>query len=267
MPDAGVLAREVAGVAWYHSIELPGGIVTPGVYDTRASLRHVPLPERLDGLRCLDIGTADGFWAFEMERRGAAEVVGIDVERAEDLDWPGVPDPVALAYQRGRDGHRRDGFDLARRALGARARRVERRVYDLDPERDGRFDFAFAGSILVHLRDPIGALMAVERVLDGRLLSADPVSVALTALHPRRPVARLQTPGWPAWWALNLRAYRRLFPAAGLRVEATGRPYALRAGASRPPAQQRGPRLSALVTRRLGVPHAWVLAVTLTRRS
>ncbi len=264
MPDSAALTREVRGVAWYHSIELPGGIVTPGIQDTRGTLRHVPLPERLDGLRCLDVGTADGFWAFEMERRGAAEVVGIDVERAEDLDWPGIPDPAALAYQRRRDGHRRDGFDVAGRALGSRARRVERRVYDLDPKRDGRFDFAFAGSILVHLRDPVGALMAIERVLDGRLLSADPVSVLLSALHPRRAVARLHTPGWPAWWALNLQAYRRLFPAAGLHVEAAGRLYALRAGAGRAPVEQRGPRISAYVSRRLGVPHAWVLAVRKT---
>src|SRR5438067_4479740 len=65
------LALEVADIAWYHTIELPGGVITPGEYDTRVAARKVGLPADLDGNRCLDVGTHDGFWAFEMERRGA----------------------------------------------------------------------------------------------------------------------------------------------------------------------------------------------------
>ena len=44
---------------------------------------RVPLPQRLDGLRCLDVSTSDGFWAAEMERRGAAETVAVDVRDPE----------------------------------------------------------------------------------------------------------------------------------------------------------------------------------------
>ena len=69
------LEREVREVAWYHTMRLPQGIVTPGNFNTLEELERVPLPSSLDGRRCLDVGTADGFWAFEMERRGAAEVV------------------------------------------------------------------------------------------------------------------------------------------------------------------------------------------------
>src|SRR5258708_262994 len=69
------LAERVARVKWYHTMELPGGIVTPGRYDTRAVPRRLPFPASLTGMRCLDVGTADGFWAFEMERRDAHEVV------------------------------------------------------------------------------------------------------------------------------------------------------------------------------------------------
>ena len=44
------------------------------------------LPASLAGKTALDVGTADGFWAFEMERRGAARVVAIDLPRLGDCD-------------------------------------------------------------------------------------------------------------------------------------------------------------------------------------
>ncbi len=85
------LRAEVDSVAWYHAIELPGGIVTQGQFDTITAAKRVPLPASLRGRRCLDVGTANGFWAFEMERRGAAEVVAVDVDDAGGYDWPGTP--------------------------------------------------------------------------------------------------------------------------------------------------------------------------------
>src|SRR6478672_12771726 len=82
------LVEQVASVRWYHSLELPGGIETPGNFDTLGERDKLPFPTSLLGLRCLDVATSDGFWAFEMERRGAAEVVAVDVYPS-DLDWPG----------------------------------------------------------------------------------------------------------------------------------------------------------------------------------
>ena len=49
---------------WYHTIELAPGEVTPGLVDLRAVAPRV-LPARIEG-RALDVGTYDGFWAFEM---------------------------------------------------------------------------------------------------------------------------------------------------------------------------------------------------------
>jgi len=45
------------------------------------------LPADLSGRRALDVGTFDGFWAFELERRGA-EVVAADLERFDEVEWP-----------------------------------------------------------------------------------------------------------------------------------------------------------------------------------
>src|SRR5204863_6597381 len=49
-------------IHWYHVLELPGGEVTPGEYDLRPIAARVPMPASLPGLRCLDVGTRDGFW-------------------------------------------------------------------------------------------------------------------------------------------------------------------------------------------------------------
>jgi tRNA (mo5U34)-methyltransferase len=259
------LRERVASLSWYHTLELPGDIVTPGNFDTARELAHLPFPESLDGMRCLDVATADGFWAFEMERRGASEVVAVDV-LPERLDWPGTAaaEPVLAARQP--DGLR--GFDVAHEALGSSVQWRELSAYELSPATVGKFDFIFIGSVLMHLRDPVAALTAVASVLRGELLSVDAISPRLTLLYPKRAVATLEAPGWPLWWVPNLQAYRRLFPAARLHVQASGRPFFVRrrpdyvgayvAEDERPSARKRGLRQAALA--RLGNLHAWVRA-------
>jgi tRNA (mo5U34)-methyltransferase len=256
------LAEEIAATSWYHTIELPDGTLTEGVFNTPKERDHVPLPESLEGMRCLDIGTSDGFWAFEMERRGAAEVLAIDVPDHTALDWPGVIDDEEWRRVERVGEHR--GFQLAKQALGANVKLLERRVYELDPDDVGTFDFAFAGSLLLHLRDPVGALISVQRVLRGQLLSVDNVSPLLTLLHPRQPIARLEAPGWPLWWLVNLAGYRRLFEVAGYEIERAGKPFLLKPGANyTPTSRTRRPfygRFQGAVATHLGILHSWVLA-------
>src|SRR5262249_20625446 len=72
--DVADLKRRIAGNHdWYHTLELAPGVLTPGWVDVRPVVPRVPIPASLAGLRVLDVGTWDGFWAFEMERRGASE--------------------------------------------------------------------------------------------------------------------------------------------------------------------------------------------------
>src|SRR3954469_15020041 len=72
---------------WYHTMELAPGVVTPGWFDLRGILDRMPWPD-VTGRRCLDVGTYDGQLAFELERRGAAEVVAIDLSDHAEWDWP-----------------------------------------------------------------------------------------------------------------------------------------------------------------------------------
>lgn len=265
IPVESSLADRVAGAPWYQALRLPGDIVTPGNFDTLDELERVPFPNSLAGKRCLDIGTADGFWAFEMERRGASEVLAVDLHDPARMDWPGLPKTLPeMESIMGRDLNKNRGFQIAHDALNSTVEWRELSVYELDPDVIGEFDFVFIGSLLLHLRDPVAALSAIRTLLRGELLSVDAISPLLTLTHPTQPVARFEAPGWPMWWAFNLTAYRRLFAAAGLEITESGRPFFLKRGPGygATPRESRWfwSRFQVAAIARLGIPHAWVSA-------
>jgi tRNA (mo5U34)-methyltransferase len=259
------LRDEVEAREWYHTLELAPGIVTPGWHDTRPVADAVSLPATLTGKRCLDVGTFDGFWAFEMERRGAAEVVAIDILDPRQWDWPaGSDDAVMDAIGKRKDAGR--GFEIAHRALGSSVKRFERSVYDIDEREVGRFDLIFLGSLLIHLRDPVGALERLREVCDGTIVVMDGIDLLLSLLLPRRPVATLDAAGRPWWWYSNQAGLRRLIEAAGFDIVEPPRRLYMPPGRGQPLARFH-PRLlttrhgrNALVIARRGDPHAVAVA-------
>jgi len=215
------LAEQVAALGWYHTIELPTGVVTPGMFDARRAATKIPLPASLAGKRCLDVGTADGFWAFELERRGAAEVVAID------LVDPSRRDVTIGAHMRnplaeGEASRQARAFEVAHRARGSRVDWRNLSVYDLSPKTVGEFDFVFMGSLLVHLRDPVLALSAVRTVTRGEFMSYDAISPSLSILRPRTPAATLSGVQRADWWIPNIAGLRRMIEAGGFEIIRAG---------------------------------------------
>jgi tRNA (mo5U34)-methyltransferase len=214
--DAATRALE-ENPTWYHSIELAPGVVTPGQVDHRDLAAKV-LPDDLEGLRALDIGTFDGFWAFEMEKRGA-DVVAIDVETIDAAEWPPANRERLLREAEGFGIRLGRGFALAKEILGSDVRRVVCSVYDLTPEAiGGPVDFVFEGAVLLHLRDPVGALERARAALrpEGRMVIWELVSLLDTLRAPRRPLARFS----PlisdfTWWLPNYAALLSMPLAAG----------------------------------------------------
>jgi len=203
---------------WYHTIELAPGIVTPGWFDTRAVVSKLPFPHSLEGKRCLDVATFDGFWAFEMERRGATEIHAIDVLDPYRWDWPVTAhEATVAAINRRKEGGR--GFEVAHRVLGSSVTFEERSVYDLDPADLGEFDFVYVGSLLLHLRDPVRALERVRSVCRGQMLLVDNIHLSLTLVHPRGAVAKFDGDGRPWWWKHNLAGLIRLVRSAGFDLD------------------------------------------------
>jgi len=163
LTDQDVRERIGSVAHWYHRIEIRPGIVTPGISPSaELTLRHLDLPERCDGMRVLDVGARDGFFSFELERRGA-DVVAVD-----------YMDPGET------------GFAVARELLSSQVDYLVDNVYRLSRERHGEFDVVLFLGMLYHLRDPLlaldrlwdvcgdGGLLAVEtQLLDNALLRAD----------------------------------------------------------------------------------------------
>jgi len=132
---------------WYHKIELPHGIVTPGL--APLSVAAYGIPDDLRGKRVLDVGAWDGFWTFEALKRGASQVVAID----DFSDYLGsLKDGSRTAWQT---------FDTCRDILGyseAQCSRFDMSVYDVTKELLGEFDIVFCFGTLYHLRHPLLAL-------------------------------------------------------------------------------------------------------------
>lgn len=268
------LAEAVAGHPyWYHALDLGHGVVTPGAWDLRPIVDALPWPD-VAGKRCLDIGPFDGFYAFELERRGAAEVVAVDLTDRNRLDWawevrPGVGDP-GWDERFGAEGFEMNGgFRLAAEALGSSVRWTEGSIYDLDPAVIGTFDVVTCGSLLLHLRDPVRALEAVRSVCRGEFLSVDTIDPWLTLLQPRRPAARFDGRGNRCeWWIPNAAGHARMLTSAGFEVARSVRAIAIPyehggSGGLRSTLER---TLVRLLTGRAGVLHHAVLARPRTAR-
>lgn len=209
--DAQSLAAQVAAYPWYHTIELPHGIVTPGAYDHRSLVPRYGIPGDLAGKRVLDVASSDGFWAFEFEHRGA-EVTAIDIETSADLDIPARAAEVAA-----KRGIRRpigDGFALAHRALGSSVKRVPGSVYELDPDRMGCFDLVHSGDLLIHLRDPCRALEHIRSVTAGEALLSEVFDPALGSSEPRM-IRYLGGSEMVGWWVPALDTLVQMVADAG----------------------------------------------------
>jgi tRNA (mo5U34)-methyltransferase len=212
--ESAALATEVEKYVWYHTLELGGGVVTDGMFDHRGIRDQDILPADLTGRRCLDVGTMDGFWAFEMERRGAAEVVAVDLDDPSRLDWPASLRSVTVKTI---DETKRTRFELARDALGSKVRRDVRSVYELDTDL-GLFDFVFCGDLLVHLKDPVTACERLRLVCQATAVVLNPIRELRFARN--RPLAFLDGIEEFEWWVTNLAGLQRMLRAAGFaRVE------------------------------------------------
>jgi tRNA (mo5U34)-methyltransferase len=259
------LELEVAKLDWYHTIALPDGVVTPGLYDHRRVAARLPLPASLAGKRCLDVGSSDGFWAFEMVRRGAEEVVSVDLDDASQQDWHGSPGADRTAGS----GRAARAFALCCRAFGYQIARYDLSIYDASPDRLGTFDFVFMGNILLHLRDPIQALQNVRAVTSGELFSFEAISAVQTVLRPFTPSAQLGLGGFENhWWTPNLAGHKRMLEAGGFEVVRRGGPVLQPFGARMPRRPrslrpQRYPGHEAvfwLFTRPFGACSGWAIA-------
>jgi tRNA (mo5U34)-methyltransferase len=214
-----VEARVQSRQDWFHTIELPDGTRTPGSVSweyQQQFLERIQLPERLDGLRVLDIGCYDGFFSFEAERRGA-DVVAIDVH------------PVHIRC-----------FELARDLLGSKIPYHQMSVYDLDAKvLGGPFDIVFFFGVFYHLRHPLMSLdniwnicrdyvLMESHVCDNQFVLDDGSVTTLEEIDPRlvdTPISRyyphneLNAADYSNWFGFNIKGVLDSLTSSGFKAK------------------------------------------------
>lgn len=207
---------------FFHRLRLWDDFFTPGWSNVEEEkLPFFGLPERMDGLRVLDVGCAEGFFAFEAERRGAAEVIAID--------------SFAGSIER---------FNLVRMALGSKVDGYLCNVYDLSPKTFGTFDLVMFFGVLYHTKHPWYALEKIASVCSGELLlqtlvTEDPehADKSLSWFHPFGiKSGPPQNPQYDptVFWVPTPECARNLVRATGFVdvqdvTSSPGKPYVLRA--------------------------------------
>jgi tRNA (mo5U34)-methyltransferase len=195
---------------WFHTFALnrAEAIYTPGAArDHRYRISW--LPDDFSGMRVLDVGAFDGFYAFLAEHRGAARVVAVDNEQY--CLWVASRWGIELAGG--------EGFCAVRGLLGSA---VEYRRIDAFALADTaeRFDFVFCFGILHRVENPLGLL----RVLRSLTAAGGAVLVetyGVCADVEDGPVIRVARPGEVCagddfyYWGFARTGLERLAEVAG----------------------------------------------------
>ncbi len=134
------LRSEVNKIRWFHSIDLGGGLITPGWEgnSTRQKLGLLSLPEDLRGLTVLDIGA----WTNSFPLRQSAAALRVS----------SPPIPIGGVETAGEP---RMAFKLAGKILQSRVEDKDIEVLDISPEAVGLFDLVLFLGVLYHLKHPL----------------------------------------------------------------------------------------------------------------
>jgi len=141
------IKNEMNKIKWWHKIDLGNGIITPGKVETFQKLKRIGMPENLKGKTVLDVGTFNGFYSFEAEKRGAKRVLATD----------------SFMWQKEETGARK-GFNFAKKVLNSQIEEKEIDILDISPEKIGTFDLVLFLGVLYHMRHPLLALEKVASV-------------------------------------------------------------------------------------------------------
>jgi len=206
---------------WFHDLDLQGVRTAPDhfLFDYPGGkfrrFEHI-LPADLTGKSVLDIGCNAGFYSFEMKRRGAARVLGIDHDQRY-LDQARFAAEVL-------------GFDDVEFRLGE--------VWDVAAVGE-RFDLVIFMGVLYHLRHPLLALDLIREHAAGDLLLYQSLTAGTKAVvEPEADydffngVQALEQDGWPLmyfvekrlagdptnWWVPNSACNGAMIRSAGFDI-------------------------------------------------
>jgi len=168
---------DLSDFVWYHAFELPDGRVLPGAWDLRGHETAYLGGVDVAGKRVLELGPATGYLTFYMERMGAEVVsfeAGFDVS-IDMLPVKGRDDPEGKRrVMQDTIDRNHDAWWYLHRTLGSSAKFVQGSIYDM-PADLGTFDITLVGAILLHLREPWGALSQAAHLTTETMIVTEPL--------------------------------------------------------------------------------------------
>jgi len=221
---------------WWHSIDLGGGLVSPGhksASQLAQELKSMKLPD-LHGKSVLDMGAWDGFFSFEAERLGASRVVAMDYhawhsdmdklfrQRNEKQSSKGNDEtneaPPQIWYQNELPGKR--AFDLAARLRNSRVESIDADFMSVDLDQVGMFDITLFLGVLYHTRNPLLSLERIAR-LTKELAVIETEAIVLPGYEDLSVCEFYETDELNKdasnWWAPTLPALLGMCRAAGFK--------------------------------------------------
>jgi tRNA (mo5U34)-methyltransferase len=226
------LQRYVDRMSWYHAIDLGEGVVTRGIKAVDVIDREWNLfaLDQLAGQSVLDIGGADGAYAFRAEAAGAGRTAVLD-----HYVWCAEPDQYGRIYHEHVDAgltppapHEtaawhpdtlptRWRFDTARQVLGSGVQAIAEDFMACELEHVGVWDIVLYLGVLYHMEDPMRALRRLAAVT-GRQAIIETCALVLPGhaepLWSFFPFGELNHDR-TNWWAPNLGALLGALGAAG----------------------------------------------------
>jgi tRNA (mo5U34)-methyltransferase len=141
------LLEQVNSLEWMHTIDLGGGVVTPGKWPVNQHILQAFDCIDVKGKKVLDIGACNGLWTFEAEKRGASQVYSIDY--LTHVNYWCTP-----------------AYKLAYDALQSKAiYNPDLPVYDIENLGIHDFDVIIFCGVYYHLKHPLLALAKLRKVL------------------------------------------------------------------------------------------------------
>ncbi len=206
---------------WFHNLRLRGFETAPdhflGNYpEVKFESFRAALPEDMTGKSVLDIGCNAGFYSFEMKRRGASRVLGIDTDTGYLQQAQFAAEVLGLEVE------------FRQMAVWEIARLAE------------RFDLVIFMGVLYHLRHPLLALDLIHAHVAKDLLlfqsmqrGSGEVAVVAEDYEFNEP-APFDEPGYPKmhfierryshdetnWWVPNRACTEAMLRSAGFAIEA-----------------------------------------------
>jgi len=207
------IKKRIEDVQWWHSIDLGEYGVTKGKQQSIMWTLH--MPDDFTGKSVLDIGTVDGFYAFEAEKRNAKVVLAID-----SLAWKNEQ-YSAHVLKTGKDG-----FNLARELLNSKVIDMELEDFneEMCTEKVGKHDIVLCLGILYHMMDPFRFIRKLSEMTNELLILETHTDANNTYAWFSSPIPMMAF--YPSnelnddatnWWGPNITCLSAMLNIAGFK--------------------------------------------------